>query len=221
MSERTWEKVIPESDRALYARMGLGRPFGAGRKPAVVVIDVQVRTLGDQPLPLPEAIEQWPVSCGLAGWHAVEAIAKVLETARQHTVPVIYTKVERASVTEVAHAQSAFPVSDRGQEIVPRIAPRPEDLVLVKKRASAFFGTPLLSSLIQQGIDTLMLTGTATSGCVRATAIDSWSYNFKTLIVEEAVYDRAELSHWVNLWDMNSKYADVVQMADALAYLRG
>ncbi|MBI3914282.1 MAG: isochorismatase family protein [Chloroflexi bacterium] len=221
MSERAWEKVIPESDRAIYARMGLGRAMGYGRKPAVLVIDVQVRTLGDRPLPLPEALEEWPVSCGLAGWHAIDAIEKILQAARARAVPVIYTRVERASPLDVAYAQSSFPVSERGQEIVPRIAPHPGDLVLVKKRASAFFGTPLISSLIQQGIDTLVLTGTATSGCVRATAIESWSYNFKTIVVEEGVYDRAELSHQINLWDMNSKYAQVVPVADVLAYLNG
>ena len=109
----------------------------------------------------------------------------------------------------------------RGYEFVPDIAPGPADVVLPKKHPSAFFGTPLASYLINAQADTLVVTGCSTSGCVRGTVVDAFSYNFKTLVPHDAVYDRSRISHAVNLFDIASKYADVMPTEEALSTLRG
>jgi len=102
------------------------------------------------------------------------------------------------------------------QEIAEAIKPLPSELVIKKTKASAFFGTPLLSALHNLKVDSLLVAGTTTSGCVRATVVDAFSYNFSCFVVEECTFDRFGLSHLVNLWDMNAKYGDVITLDEAL-----
>ncbi|MBV8054719.1 MAG: isochorismatase family protein, partial [Deltaproteobacteria bacterium] len=104
-------------------------------------------------------------------------------------------------------------------ELDPRLRRAPEDSLLVKKYASAFLGTPLAPTLVSRGVDTVIVTGCTTSGCVRATIVDALSYGFRPIIPEEAVGDRAQEPHDANLFDIDSKYGDVVSIADALTYL--
>jgi maleamate amidohydrolase len=99
------------------------------------------------------------------------------------------------------------------------IKPEPEDVVIGKQRASGFFGTPLVAHLTQQGIDTVIVCGESTSGCVRASVADSYSYGFHTVVVEESTYDRHLLSHKVNLFDMHHKYADVMHLDELMEHL--
>ena len=101
------------------------------------------------------------------------------------------------------------------------IAPVKGETVIQKTKPSAFFGTPLASYLTHLGVDTVVVTGTTTSGCIRASVLDAFSNNFKSIVVEEAVFDRGEVSHKINCFDMNSKYADVIPVEDAKAYLKG
>jgi nicotinamidase-related amidase len=103
-----------------------------------------------------------------------------------------------------------------GYDFVEGVSPEPNDVLIPKKHPSAFFGTPLVSHLIDLGADTLFITGCTTSGCVRSSVTDAFAYNFKIVIPEECVYDRSPTSHAVNLWDMNAKYADVTPVAEAL-----
>ena len=106
-------------------------------------------------------------------------------------------------------------------EIHAAFTPAPDDVVFRKERASAFFGTPLIAHLNQKGIDSLIVCGESTSGCVRASVVDAYSYGFHVSIVEECVFDRSELSHKVNLFDLHHKYADVMKLAEVLAHLGG
>ena len=106
-----------------------------------------------------------------------------------------------------------------GAEIVPDLTPLPTEIVLDKKKKSAFFGTPLLSLLIDRRVDTCIIVGGSTSNCIRATVVDSEQYNFFTVIPEEAVYDRLPLSHAVNLFDMDRSYGDVMKVDEVLAYI--
>jgi nicotinamidase-related amidase len=106
-----------------------------------------------------------------------------------------------------------------GYEFVAEIAPRPGDVLLPKKHPSAFFGTPLASYLIERNVDTLVVTGCTTSGCVRGTVVDGFAYNYKVVVPQECVYDRSPVSHAVNLFDMASKYADVRPTAEVLGLL--
>jgi nicotinamidase-related amidase len=107
-----------------------------------------------------------------------------------------------------------------GNTIVPEIAPGPDDLVVYKQKPSAFHGTNLLSWLMLLGADSLLVTGTTTSGCVRATVLDAFSNNFRVSIVEEGCFDRAQASHAINLCDMHAKYADVIKLDESLAFIQ-
>ena len=106
-----------------------------------------------------------------------------------------------------------------GRDIVAEIAPRAGELVIAKAGASAFFGTHLAAHLIKRGVDTVLMAGCTTSGCVRASVIDSHDYGFRTIVVEECVFDRALVPHRANLFDMEAKYAGVESLAEVLAYL--
>jgi maleamate amidohydrolase len=219
-----WRAAVPATEWQIYEAAGFGRESGVGRRPAVAVIDVQYRTLGDEPLPLRESMERWyPTSCGEAGWRAVAGIERLLAAARAAEVPIVYPYV--APKTEIDRGRtgvkipSLMSIPDRGYEFPAETAPHESDLLLPKRHPSAFFGTPLVSYLVDMGVDGLIITGCTTSGCVRATAVDAFSYNFHTVVVEDCVYDRSETSHRVNLFDLQSKYADVLPLERVLERL--
>ncbi len=112
-------------------------------------------------------------------------------------------------------------IAEKGYDFVAEIAPEPGDILLPKKHPSAFFGTALASHLIDLKVDTLFVTGCTTSGCVRGSVVDAFAYNFHVVVPETCVYDRSAVSHAVNLFDMASKYAEVVPLPDALAMVEG
>ena len=219
-----WREVIPAEDLAVYEAAGYGARGARGTRPALLVIDVTYGFIGREPLPLLESIARYPNSCGEAGWRAMEQIARLLEAARARGVPVYYT----AGVTDhaVQHAgrwrekhPRTLEQPDDAQMIPERIAAREGDVVIRKTKPSVFYGTPLLSSLVDRRVDTVIVTGCTTSGCVRATVVDAFSNGFGTLVIEDGVFDRGALSHAVNLFDMDQKYADVIETEEALAYL--
>jgi nicotinamidase-related amidase len=218
---RPWDGIVSETDLAVYRAAGFGRPAGIGSRPALLVIDVQYRTVGESPKPILEALKDYPTACGERGWEAVGRIADLVRVFRKSGLPVLYPcvapKGEHDAGGLAAKAPALLGISARGYEFVAEIAPQPGDLILPKAHASAFFGTPLASYLVRFGVDSLVLTGCTTSGCVRATAVDACSLNYRVMVPEECVYDRAEVSHAVNLFDLASKYADVVPLAQAIA----
>jgi maleamate amidohydrolase len=108
----------------------------------------------------------------------------------------------------------------KGSEIVADISPQKHDFIILKKKPSVFFGTPLMSYLNKLDIDTVLVTGGTTSGCVRATVIDAFSYNFFVGVIEDCTFDRGEVTHAINLFDMDMKYADVMALHEVLAYLK-
>jgi nicotinamidase-related amidase len=219
-----WRQGVPEEDQEIYAMAGLGRPVGPGRKPALLVIDVQYRTVGTVARPVRQAIGEYNTSCGKAGWEAVPHIARVIACCRQHRLPVIYPYV----APKDAWDRGRFADKVRGIMDIPQdaysfvrdVAPSPEDLLVPKKHASAFFGTPLASHLVALGVDSLLFTGCTTSGCVRASVVDACSLNYKAQVLEDAVFDRSKFAHCANLFDMASKYADVVTTDDAIETIR-
>ena len=221
-----WRDAIPADELALYELAGFGAPAGLGKRPAVLVIDVQYRTVGDEPLPIRESIARhYRTSCGQAGWDAVGNIRGVLAAARAAGVPVIYPHVAPKGKLDAGRTGEKIPslmeVPDRGYAFVAETAPLDGDLLIPKRHPSAFFGTALVSYLIDLGVDTVLLTGCTTSGCVRATACDAFAYNFRCGVLEDCVYDRSPTSHAVNLFDISSKYADVMPADAAIAYLEG
>ena len=220
-----WRTRIPSSDWEVYGAAGFGRPAGLGTRPALMIIDVQYRTVGDEPLPLLESIATYyRTSCGEAGWRAVATIEPLLAVARDAGVPIVYPYVAPKSSLDAGRTGSKIPalmeVPERGYAFVEQVAPRSGDLLIPKRHPSAFFGTPLVSHLIDLDIDSVVLTGCTTSGCIRATAVDATAYNFHCVVVEDAVYDRSPLSHDVNLFDLQAKYADVMSAAAVADKLR-
>ncbi len=219
-----WHGIIPEEEQRAYRAAGFGRPSGLGQRPALLIIDVQYRTVGTVPRPFFEAIKEFPTSCGEVAWDAVANIQRLLALFRERKWPVLYPHVARKESFDTGRLAAKVPalmtVAERGYDFVAEIAPREGDILLPKKHPSAFFGTPLASYLIDLGADTLIVTGCSTSGCVRGSVVDAFAYNFRVMVPHDAVYDRSQVSHAVNLFDMSEKYADVASTEACLDSLR-
>jgi nicotinamidase-related amidase len=201
---------------AVYERARLGERIGFGDRPAILVVDLQVGFT---------APELSPVAGELS--HVVEATNQILGAARMASVPAIFTVIayDPSSPTDAGLWPKKGPYLRTltiGSDLVkldPRLNRREADLVLVKKYASAFFGTHLSAMLTAARIDTLIVTGCTTSGCVRATVVDALGYGFRPVVPVEAVGDRADEPHDASLFDMAAKYADVLPMTEVLEYL--
>ena len=222
---KPWDGIISEEEQRAYNAAGFGRATGLGTRPALLIIDVQYRTVGTTPKPFWEAIKEFPTACGDVGWNAVRHIERILKLFRERNWPVLYPYVSPKETFDAGRLSDKVPaimtVASKGYEFVAEVAPREKDILLPKKHPSAFFGTPLVSYLINAGADSLVVTGCTTSGCVRGSVVDGFAYNFRVLVPHDAVYDRSATSHAVNLFDMASKYADVLSTDEALAALRG
>jgi len=223
-----WDDVIGESDRQIFAAAGWGRRAGFGKRPAIVVIDVNYNFCGAKREPILESIKRWHFSCGERAWDAIDAIRRILTLARRKRLPVIYTTNPRRadgfdlgvwSLKGTRSDEQVDVLGHKGNDIVAEVAPLADDLLIEKRKPSAFFGTPLMSYLTNMGADSVILTGTTTSGCVRASAVDALSYDLRVTIPEEAVFDRGELSHKIALFDLHMKYVDVTELAEVLGYL--
>jgi maleamate amidohydrolase len=222
---KPWDGIISESEQRAYNAAGFGRTTGLGKRPALLIIDVQYRTVGTVSRPFWEAIKEFPTACGDVGWSAVRQIVRLLAMFRSHDWPVMYPYVSPKQSFDHGRLSDKVPaimnIAQKGYEFVTEIAPREGDILLPKKHPSAFFGTPLASYLINAGADSIVVTGCTTSGCVRGSVVDGFAYNFRVLVPHDAVYDRSATSHAVNLFDMASKYADVISTDEALAVLGG
>jgi nicotinamidase-related amidase len=205
-----------EQARRVYEEARLGQSIPLGSRPGVLVVDFSCGFTD----PAYEA--------GSDLTEEVEATRWLLDVAREHGIPVIFTTIAfEASGKDGGLWLKKFPalaqlqIGDRTEQIDPRLAPRDDETVVRKKGASAFFGTNLTAILVSQSIDTVVLCGATTSGCIRATAIDLMQNGFPTLVPRECVGDRASGPAEANLFDIQAKYADVVSVEDAIAYLAG
>jgi nicotinamidase-related amidase len=222
---KPWDGIISEEEQKAYHAAGFGRPSGVGKRPALLIIDVQYRTIGTTPAPFWESVKEFPTSCGDVGWNAMRNIAKLLAEFRHNDWPVLYPHVApKNKATDGGRLAEKVPaimnIPEKGYLFPPEIAPRAGDVLIPKKHPSAFFATPLVSHLIDLGADTLVVTGCTTSGCVRGSVVDAFAYNFRVLVPYDCVYDRSATSHAVNLFDMASKYADVATASEILEKLR-
>jgi maleamate amidohydrolase len=220
---KPWDDVISAEEQRAYNAAGFGRASGLGQRPALLIIDVQYRTVGTVRKPFWEAIEEFPTSCGEVAWDAVEALVPLVKLFRERGWPVMYPHVAPKVAGEGGRLAEKIPaimnIGAKGYEFVAEIAPQDGDVLIPKKHPSAFFATALCSHLIDKQIDTVIVTGCSTSGCVRGTAVDAFSLNFKVAIPEECVYDRSVTSHKVNLFDLAQKYADVMPAAELMSKL--
>jgi nicotinamidase-related amidase len=224
MTSYDWRTVFPEHDRAVYESAGFGGTLEPGRRAALLVIDVVESFAGAADRDVFESISEYRTSCGPAGEAAIRAIASLLEVARSSGTPVVYTK---GSVENKFHSgdsvKGTSPESVAkiyGAPILSAIAPREDEFVFEKTKASAFFASPLPSYFTRMGVDTLLICGTTTSGCVRASTTDAFSYGYRTFVVEDGVFDRSEMSNAVNLFELNAKYASVIGADRAREILR-
>lgn len=205
----------PQDDAEFFRQRGFGLKLGFGKRPALLVIDIV------KAFTAPERM----LGANLDA--QIEATNQLLDIAHRKNVAVLFSTVsydddnlsdggvwvlkQRGAATLVA--------SGDGPEFDPRLNRDPKDSVLVKKYASCFFGTDLISRLMSQSVDTLIITGCTTSGCVRATAVDAVQNGFRPMVVKEAVGDRSERAHEQSLFDLNAKYADVVCLEETIDYL--
>jgi nicotinamidase-related amidase len=220
-----WDKFLTDEDRAVIAKGRFGRRMGFGTRPAVLVIDMQKYMIGEE-----GRDQDWPSSCGAVGRAASAAAASLVAVAQDKGVPCFFTRVELdpsgsdigvyGLKRDLLQSQHWYLKNTKGAELVDELKPGARDISFVKKRPSAFHGTPLLDYLIDRRIDTVIVTGGSTSNCVRATVFDASSYNFRTIVAEEAVFDRIPISHAISLFDMDRQFADVVPVASVEAYLK-
>jgi nicotinamidase-related amidase len=208
---------------AEYARLrqefrdkGIGSRVGFGRRPALLAVDF-ITGFTDLRSPLAGDLDA-----------QLAATVRLLEPARAAGIPVIFSTVSYdAELQEAGIWVRKIPATkwlvegSQWVEVDKRLDQRPNETTLVKKYASCFFGTDLAARLVSRRVDTLIIAGCTTSGCVRATAVDACSYGFHTIVVEEAVGDRAALPHAASLFDIDAKYGDVVGLEETLTYLKG
>ena len=220
---RPWQTVFPEFDRAVYAKAGFNAPQEFGRRPALLIIDVVESFTGTRREGVLDSIDEYRMSCGEQAWAALEAIQQLLDTCRGAGLPVVYTKGDPTDKYFCGDSVKGTAPEEierlYGAPIAAPIAPQPGEYVLQKTKASAFFATPLATYFHKLGVDTLLVCGTSTSGCVRSSVIDAFSHNYRVFVVEEACFDRSPFSNLVNLFEMNAKYADVITLAEALGHV--
>ena len=203
-----------EQAQQVYERAGLGQSVTLGSRPAVLVVDFSC------------GFTDPACTLGSDLTKEVEATRRLLDAARGRGLPIVYTTIgfepslkDGALWLQKVPALGDLQIGGRWVEIDPRLDPQPDEPVVLKKGASAFFGTNLASILIAQGVDSVILCGATTSGCIRATAVDLLQYGFPTIVPRECVGDRAQAPHEANLFDIQAKYADVVGLEDALAFV--
>lgn len=221
---RGWARFLTEQDVQLLERTSWAKrePFGLGERPAVVVVDAYYGALGER-RPLLDLVDTWPAACGPAGWAAVDRTVQVLAAARSAGVPVFYLTGLAANPNpwNRKHREPGKPRPAEFLRIVDELAPEPGEVVLEKATPSGFTSTPLDHLLTAARIDTVLVCGEATSGCVRATAVDACVLGYRVGVVEDCCFDRIEASHWISLFDLDQKYADVIDADAVTAYLGG
>lgn len=213
---RIWDDILSEQDKAVIEAAGYSQRGAVswesrrmGQRPVLLVIDMQHLTCGPD-IPILEAIQHYRTAQGEIAWATIERIKAVLAVTRQVGLPVIYTRV----------IPRHYAPDDEAVQIVAPLKPAPDDLIIDKNYASAFYGTALLSQLIRRGADTVIIVGNTTSGCVRATAVDAQQNGLSVIIPEECVFDRIQASHKASLLDLWMKYAQVIPTPQAVEYLR-
>jgi maleamate amidohydrolase len=225
----SWMSVIPVLERGKVDGRLEADATSLGSNPALLVIDVSYGFTGDRSEPILDSIARWPQSCGSDAWDTMPTLQRLIDAAREGGRPVIYSTGEYRS-DGWDYGSWLWKVSTVGgpprpdtnrdpMQIVDEIAPQPDDLVIRKRKPSAFYGTPLTIQLTCAGIDSLIVCGTTTSGCVRATVSDAVSLGYRTVVVADGCFDRAQTSHAVALFDMARLFGPVISADNACALL--
>src|SRR5260370_10318016 len=231
MSEPIWNKFLTERDKAVFAKSGYGARGGFGKRPALLIIDVNYAFCDERPMPILESIKRWRNSCGEDAWVAMPYLKALIEKARAKGIPVIYTTGVRREDnwdggswnwknSRSDEERSSRPATNvDGNDIVAEIAPAVQDIVVLKQKPSGFFGTNMASYLTLLGCDSVIVTGTTTSGCVRATVLDAFSLNYRIALAEEACFHPHQPSHPINLCDITPQYPHLPNTSHDLPFL--
>ena len=217
--DHCWKDIVDDEILEIYEPYR--REVHVGRNPAVLAIDLYNKAYQGGNRPLREVNRRYPGSCGENAWKAIEPTQALLAAARRAGLPVIYTTRHAETDGVRSTHRRMGKEAEELYHIKEELTPLPGELVIYKERASGFFGTPLIAHLRKIGADSLIILGESTSGCVRASTVDAYSYGFHTVVVEECTYDRSMLSHKVNLFDLHHKYADVMHLDEVIEHLEG
>ncbi len=220
-NDHCWKDVVPEADLKVYSMWR--RETFVGPKPALLAIDLYDSVYRGGPYPPSELNELYPGTCGIFAHRAIAPTKLLLAAARRAGIPIFFCTQETRPNNRPAGAvstkrQNGRPAPD-AFAIYKEFPVEATDIVIWKQRASAFQSTPLASHLTLLDVSSLIVCGESTSGCVRASVVDAHSCGFHVTVVEECTYDRAELTHKVNLFDLAHKYADVMHVDEVIAHL--
>ncbi len=221
--DHCWKDIVGEDLLEIYRHYR--RDTYVGARPALLAIDLYNLVFQGGSLPVREVVKQFPSACGEHAWNAIRPIQELMQAARARGLPVIYTTTEsresaKPSRVHATNRQQPQKKDPAAFEIYEAFKPEPGDLIVYKERASGFYGTPLVAHLTMLGVDSLIVCGETTSGCVRASVVDAYSNGFHTVVAEECVFDRSLLSHKVTLFDLHHKYADVMHLDEILSALK-
>lgn len=216
--DHCWKDVVSPEILEVYKHYH--REVFVGPRPALLAIDLYNLVYKGGAKPPHEISSEFPSTCGVHAWNAIEPTKRLFGAARAAGILVFYTTSPSGDGHVYAtNRQAGVGRSNDDFAIYEAFAPQPGDIVIVKERASGFFGTPLIAHLTRLGISSLVICGESTSGCVRATSVDAYSHGFHSTLVEECVFDRSELSHKISLFDLHHKYADVMGVDEVVAHL--
>lgn len=223
---KPWDDLLTEVDRIVIEKGKYGQKRGYGKKPVLLIIDLQPNYIGADK-PIEEQLDKWPSGGGRTAWIGVRRILSLRDAAREAGVPIFYTRnVQNATAkfdnfaSKRKRDNTKFIDGHPCSDLLPEVQPLPDEIVIPKSYASAFYGTPLQSYLITLGIDTVIIVGGSTSGCCRATAVDAATRSYNLIYVEDCLFDRIEASHKVALLDVWMKYGDVVDSDDVKEYFK-
>tara|TARA_B100000530_G_scaffold234605_1_gene152247 strand:- start:1 stop:702 length:702 start_codon:yes stop_codon:yes gene_type:complete len=219
--DHCWRGFVDEETEEIYSHYK--RDVFVGENPAVLMVDVYKASYEGGQQRVIDVIKEHPSSCGERAWAMVEPAKQLLEASRSAGIPITYCTGDTRSSSNKGRATNRQVLNEHNEsyDILEELAPEDGELVVYKQRASAFYGTPLMSHLTQMGIQSLIMGGGTTSGCLRAAVQDAKANGFHVTLVEECCYDRTEMNHMVNLFDMHHKYADVMHLDEVLTHING
>jgi nicotinamidase-related amidase len=219
--DHCWKDLIPADVLEIYSHYK--REVKVGPRPALLAIDLYNMAYRGGARPVSEVVKDYPSSCGIHAWNAIEPTKRLFAAARKAKLPIFYTTgdtrgASKPNLIKATNRRASAALPD-DSEIFAEFAPQPGDVVITKQRASGFYGTPLSAHLTQLGVQSIIVIGESTSGCVRASTVDGYSAGYHMTMVEECCFDRSEISHKVNLFDLHHKYADVMKVDEVIRAL--
>ncbi len=225
---KDWLKQLPDAERRTLERTNASGTMKIGSRPALIVVDVTLGFCGREGLSLAEAVKEYRTACGPMSWETMPRIVGLIDLFRAKKWPVVFTHGDpdkqpfsggATKSPRTGRRDAGYPAGHN--DFPDAIKPRDGEWVLPKTKASGFFQTPLTSYLVREQIDTTVVCGVSTSGCVRATAVDSHSNSYNTFVIDDCCFDRSYYAHCANLYDLAAKYAGVISLDELTAMMKG